>query len=592
MASPPAHSSASSHAQLIRDAFAAYRARFHVITRRARERFATRDWHGMRADATERIMLYREIIDQVEADVRSRLGDRLHDRALWTDLHTAYSRLIADRADAELAETFFNSVTRRIFNTVGVDPDIEFVTTDLDAPRRPPETPVTRTFDGATSPAALFDAVLRASDLAVSHANRQADAERIAQFVARRLGARDVNAPVERIEVVRHTFYRGVGAYLVGRLWAGDAEIPLALAFHHGPEGVVADAVLLREDDVSILFSFARSYFHVVTPHPQALVRFLRQLLPRKRVAELYIAIGYNKHGKTELYRDLLHHFAHTTDAFIRAPGKRGMVMTVFTMESYDMVFKIIKDTFDPPKTTTRQGVKERYHLVFKHDRAGRLVDAQEFEHLRLHRRLFSDALLDELLDVAGRTVHLDGNRVVVDHCYVERRVTPLDLYVREEPEAKARAALLEYGNAIKDLARTNIFPGDLLLKNFGVTRHGRVVFYDYDELGFVTDYTFRAKPQARTYHDELSADAWFYVGPDDVFPEEFRVTMGLSDALMDAFEAAHGDLFTAKWWSDIQARIEDGQVLPILPYPPTERLPHRRDVPPEWVTAPRPAGA
>jgi isocitrate dehydrogenase kinase/phosphatase len=170
----------------------------------------------------------------------------------------------------------------------------------------------------------------------------------------------------------------------------------------------------------------------------------------------------------------------------------------------------------------------------------------------------------------------------VIDHCYVERRVTPLDLYIRQQPYETARAALLEYGNAIKDLARTNIFPGDLLLKNFGVTRHGRVVFYDYDELGFVTDYTFREKPEAQTYLDEMSADAWFYVGPDDVFPEEFEVTMGVSDALMTAFKEHHADLFTARFWTNVKDRIEKGTLIPILPYPPQERIPHRREVTPE----------
>jgi isocitrate dehydrogenase kinase/phosphatase len=299
--------------------------------------------------------------------------------------------------------------------------------------------------------------------------------------------------------------------------------------------------------------------------------------LPRKRRAELYISIGYNKHGKTELYRHLLRHFAHTDDQFVRARGKRGMVMTVFTMPSYNMVFKIIKDRFDPPKTATRAEVKERYHLVFKHDRAGRLVDAQEFEHLRLSRRLFSSDLIEEMSSIAGNTLHMEGDRVIIEHCYVERRVTPLDLFVREEPEPSAREALLEYGNAIKDLARSNIFPGDLLLKNFGVTRHGRVVFYDYDELGFVTDYVYRTKPQARTYADEMSAGAWFYVGPDDVFPEEFKATMGVGDALMDAFEEEHGDLFTAAFWNGVKDRIENGEMIPILPYPPRARLPHRR---------------
>ena len=601
--SPAAPRNFDSHAALIHNAFSAYQARFQKITRKASVRFANCNWSGIRRDAKERLSVYREIVDHLEYDLRNRLGNRIHDKSLWTDLHGAYADLVSRCTDGELAETFFNSVTRRIFDTVGVDPNIEFVTTDLDEPRDPPATPVTRVFEELPTLDAYVDAILEAYGsegrldpqggpaFGAPYACRDGDVRRVARFIERRLRRQGLSGPVARVELARSIFYRGIGAYLVGRLFVGDAMIPLALAFHHdggtpGPQGVVVDAVLLNEDDLSILFSFARSYFHVETPHPQALVQFLKRILPRKRTAELYIAIGYNKHGKTELYRDLLQHFAQTDDQFVRAEGKRGMVMSVFTMPSYDMVFKLIKDRFDPPKTSTRAAVKERYHLVFKHDRAGRLVDAQEFEHLRLHRRLFADDLLENLLEEAGQNVHLDGNRVVIDHCYVERRVTPLDLYVRQQSEAKARAALFEYGDAIKDLARTNIFPGDLLLKNFGVTRHGRVVFYDYDELGFVTDYIFRAKPEAQTYLDEMSADAWFYVGPDDVFPEEFEVTMGVSDALLETFTEKHGDLFTAAFWTAVKSRIDDGIIIPILPYPPHERLPHRRSVTPEDLAA------
>ena len=578
--------------RLIRDAFAAYQARFRRITQRASVRFANRNWSGMRRDAAERLSVYREIVDHLEQDLRDRLGDRVEEKGLWTRLHEAYADVVAGRTDGELAETFFNSVTRRIFDTVGVDPDIEFVTTDLDEQRPPPQAPVTRVFERLPTTDAYVDAIFDAwghdddsqetPGLGAPYAARDRDVKQTAAFIEKRLRRRGFSGPITRVELVRNVFYRGIGAYLVGRLYVDDTMVPLALSFHHDPDGVVVDAVLLNEDDISILFSFARSYFHIEAAHPQALVRFLKRILPRKRTAELYIAVGYNKHGKTELYRDLLQHFAHTTDTFDHAQGQRGMVMSVFTMPSYDMVFKIIKDRFDPPKTSTREAVKERYHLVFKHDRAGRLVDAQEFEHLRLSRRLFDEELLSELRDIAGKTVHLDNDRVVIDHCYVERRVTPLDVYVRSQTEAKARAALIEYGDAIKDLARTNIFPGDLLLKNFGVTRHGRVVFYDYDELGFVTDYNFREKPQAQTYLDEMSADAWFYVGPDDVFPEEFEVTMGVSDSLLQSFKEVHGDLFTAAFWQQVKERIENGTLIPILPYRPQERLPRRRSVTPE----------
>ena len=295
--------------------------------------------------------------------------------------------------------------------------------------------------------------------------------------------------------------------------------------------------------------------------------------MPLKRRAELYISIGYNKHGKTELYRDLYCHLQDTDDRFELARGDRGMVMTVFTMPSFDVVFKVIKDAFPYPKHTTRADVQSRYQLVFKRDRAGRLVDAQEFEHLAFSRDRFSDETLRELLGACGNTVSLVGDTVDIKHLYTERRLTPLNLYLREHPD-RAEAAVLDYGQAIKDMAATNIFPGDLFMKNFGVTRQGRVVFYDYDELCLLDQCDFRVIPQPRDAYDDLSdSQPWFSVKDSDVFPEEFRSFLGLDARLTQVFAAAHGDLFDARWWRAMQARLRAGEVLDIFPYPPAKRL-------------------
>jgi isocitrate dehydrogenase kinase/phosphatase len=364
-----------------------------------------------------------------------------------------------------------------------------------------------------------------------------------------------------------------MSGYLVGRLFSGPHLIPLALALIHTPKGLIVDSVLLDEDAVSILFSFARSYFHVDVERPYDLVQFLHTIMPRKRMAELYISIGYNKHGKTELYRDLLHHLAYSDDQFEIARGQRGMVMTVFDMPSYDMVFKLIKDSFNYPKDATRKEVMGKYDLVHRHDRAGRLVDAQSFEYLQFERQRFTDGLLAELLQVASDTVSVENDHVIVKHAYVERRVIPLDIYVREAADSAARSAVLDYGLAIKDLANSNIFPGDMLLKNFGVTRHGRVVFYDYDELCFLLDCNFRRMPPASSYDDELSAEPWFHINQGDIFPEEFASFLGLSGELRDIFSRYHGDLFTASTWRQFQERLQAGELIHIFPYKRSQRL-------------------
>jgi isocitrate dehydrogenase kinase/phosphatase len=306
---------------------------------------------------------------------------------------------------------------------------------------------------------------------------------------------------------------------------------------------------------------------------PRRIIAFLRSILPLKPVAELYISLGLNKHGKTELYRDLQRHLVGSDDLFEIAEGARGMVMLVFTLPSHDVVFKMIRDRFAYPKTTTRRQVMDRYRLVFKRDRVGRLVDAQEFKQLTFQRQRFAPDLLRELQEQAAGSIRLVGDQVVIEHLYSERRMTPLNIYVREAAPAAAQEAILDYGRAIKELAAANIFPGDFLLKNFGVTRHGRVVFYDYDELCLVTDCVFREMPPPRNPEEEMESETWFPVGEHDIFPEEFRTFLGLGESLRDLFARHHGDLFTVDFWQRLQDGNRHGEIMEFFPYPQEVRL-------------------
>jgi isocitrate dehydrogenase kinase/phosphatase len=560
-------------ARTICDAFGDLEHRFRIVTRRARIRFEGRDWQGMAADARERLDLYTGVVRSTTATVQELMGERSSDRMVWAGMKAVYSGMIQDRPDRELGETFFNSVTRRIFSTVGVDQRIEFVDTDFDAP--PPEglSPVYRSYGRHESSADLVEALVRASGIAAPFQDLEGDArlagERIDEYL-RSIGGLRV---VDRAEVVDAVFYRGKGAYLVGRLYSGSQTTPLVLSILHPPGGAVIDAVLLTENQASILFSFTRSYFHVDVERPSALVQFLRQLMPRKRQAELYISIGHNKHGKTELYRELLRHLSVSGERFEIAAGTRGLVMVVFTLPGFDMVVKVIKDRFPPNKQVTHAQVRERYRLVFHRDRAGRLIDAQEFEHLEFDRARFDDELADLLATECSEAVTVGRDRVTVHHAYIERRVIPLDLYIRDADPAAAEEALLDFGQAIKDMAASGVFPGDLLIKNFGVTRHGRVVFYDYDELTTLDRCVFRTIPPAATYEDDLSAEPWFSVGPDDVFPEEFASFLGFGGRLREAFMGRHADLFSAETWHSWQARTAAGELIEVFPYDDEDHL-------------------
>ena len=555
-------------AKAILDAFNTYRTRFKEITRRSQSHFIERNWQAMRADAARRLELYREAVNRIETDIRLLLADRDQDKSIWVDIKTAYSAMLVRNDDWELAETFFNSTTRRVFSTVGVNSTIEFVNSDFDIP---PENANSMCFTAIVNQlpnADLIKRLLGEYPYLTQFQNLEYDSRQAAEKIKTVLDELGAPGKIDQIELVPKLFYRGMGAYIVGRIEVGMTRIPLAIALLNSPDGIVVDGVLLNEDELSILFSFTRSHFHVEIDRPYDLVQFLKTLMPLKRIAELYIVIGFHKHGKTELHRELLDHLSVCyEDRFDISPGKRGMVMIVFNMPNDDLVFKLIRDRFDSPKKTTRREVMEKYDLVFMHDRAGRLVDAQSFEFLKFDGGCFSARLLEELKQGAGNTVTIAADSIIVSHAYVERRVTPLDLFLKHAGETEAVNAVIDWGNAIKDLAVSNIFPGDILLKNFGVTRLGRVVFYDYDELCPLTSCNFRKLPPPTFEEDELAAEPWFYVDESDVFPEELRDFTGLSGSLQQVFLKHHADLFEVDYWQQTQDKIRAGELPHIYPY-------------------------
>jgi isocitrate dehydrogenase kinase/phosphatase len=554
-------------------AYQKYERGFEEITRRARGRFERRDWSGAQADATERLALYKAHVDAAVADVHDILEDAVMERTVWAAMRSQHALHTTGRPDGELAETFFNSVTRRVFSTVGVDPAIEYLDrTSMVVQDRA---------DGGLYESHRVDAVDRELvrrillhvPWSVPYAQLDRDAALVAELIDARIrGVLGAAGPVT-VDLLEAVFYRNKGAYLVGRIRAEAATIPLVLPLLHAERGIVVDAVLMTSDEASVVFGFSWTYFRVDSPWPGALVEFLGSIMPLKPRNELYNSIGYNKHGKTELYRSLMLHLDEPEARFAFAEGEEGMVMAVFMLPSFNVVFKVIKDRFGAPKNTTRRSVMDRYHFVFVRDRVGRLADAQEFEHLDFPRRCFPDELLSYLLAMAGSTVRADGDRVVIRHLYTERRVTPLNLYLKEVEEETARVAVIDYGNAIKDLAAADIFTGDMLLKNFGVTRNGRVICYDYDELCLLSECRFRRIPPPTSIEDEFAAEPWFHVGEQDVFPEEFKAFLVPPGRVRDAFLAAHADLIDIEFWRGVQRRLAAGEVVDVFPYPRDARL-------------------
>jgi len=585
VAGGPAPAWVDEGAEVLLGTFDTHRGRFAAITARARRNFERRDWGGVQRDAARRLDLYGESVSEALHQLRSRFGPEASSRAAWVHLRGRFAAFAADRGDDELAETFYNSCARRSLHTVGVDHDVEF--TDPTRPRPDATVPadLVETFPRTGRLEELLRAVLERHRFEVPWDDLAGDVRRATAAIAAEADSRRIRAA----ELARAEFFRGKAAYIVGRFLTDGEAMPLLIALRNPAGRVVVDAVLLSEDEVSIVFSFARSYFHVAQDRPAELVGYLRTLMPRKPVSELYTAIGHHRHGKTELYRSLLRHLATSADRFVLAPGQRGMVMCVFTLPGFDVVFKVIRDRFDPPKTVTHAEVRDKYRLVFRHDRAGRLVDARQFEHLEFARDRFEPGLLAMLLELASETVRIEEDRVVLRHVYTERRLQPLDLYLREADPAAAREAVLDYGQVLRDLAATNIFPGDMLLKNFGVSRHGRLIFYDYDEITTLGECRFRELPRPSDGEDEWAGEPWYYVGERDIFPEEFRTFLGLKGELLEAFLAHHAELLEVPYWQGMQALHERGEVLDIYPYRPSRRL-RRGAADPE--PPPRPAAS
>jgi isocitrate dehydrogenase kinase/phosphatase len=534
----------------LRQRFEDYNGEFARITRRAALHFAARDWPAARADAVRRIELYEKHVSSAIDAVHRALGAHAQDRELWVEVKRLFAAQIANLPDSDFYRTFLNSITRDVFATVGVDEQIEFTATA--SGRASGSVPIRVHPVGDSLQRAVCE-LLGDLPFATLLGEVDAFAKQICRELTPHFDSRRLSAAPQLVEVIDAPFYRGDTASIVGRMIGDGSVTPFVVVFRHAVGGLVIDSVLLARSDMSSLFGFTRSYFHVDLPVVSAAVSLLRTFMPGKPVDELYTILGRAKQGKTERYYALRRHLAQSFDVFVHAPGQRGLVMVVFTLPSHDLVFKVIRDRFGPPKTSTRAEVMEKYKWVFEHDRVGRLVDAQEYKQLRLPKARFMPALLDELLGQCSGVCRVEGDDLIVGHCYIERRLRPLDLFLREADSAAAERALLDYGDALRELAESDVFPGDLLLKNFGVTSQGKVVFYDYDEVTSLGECNFRELPAPSNEEEEMSAEPWFFVAPNDIFPEQWLPFLGIQEEFLESFKARHGELLGPQWWRNAQ---------------------------------------
>ena len=589
-------------AKAMMDGFNRHYRLFRTESARAKHRFETADWHGQQRAQRERIEFYdlrvREASTRLEREYKA--GEQPMD--IWQQVKLHYIGLLVNHHQPELAETFFNSVTTKILHRTHFHNDFIFVrpavSTEYIEDGEPEARPTYRAYYPASAAMpALIHQMVQDFDLHLPFEDLPRDALFVAQALEGVLGEVKLRANFQ-VQVLTNLFFRNKGAYIVGKLINGFTEFAFALPILHVRPGeqLAIDAALFGEDDLLMLFSFARAYFMVDMEIPSGYVQFLRSMMPRKPRNEIYNALGLAKQGKTLFYRDFLHHLRHSSDKFRIAPGIKGMVMLVFDLPSFPYVFKVIKDYYPPQKDTTREQIKGKYLLVKQHDRVGRMADTLEYSEVAFPRQRFDDELIAEIEKFAPSQLEIsdrDGDgqlEVIIKHVYIERRMIPLNIYLQEafdaggtDPANTSPAAqrareqiergVIEYGNAIKDLVAANIFPGDMLWKNFGITRHGKVVFYDYDEIEYITDCNFRKVPAPRNEEDEMSGEVWYNVGPKDVFPETFGPFLLGNPAVRSIFMKHHADLLEAAFWQAHKDRVQAGHVLDVFPYDREKRF-------------------
>jgi len=554
--------------QIIYDGFIRYNNYFHRMTRRARKRFEQRDWKGHQQDIVDRIDLYEKSVRRIVLALRKILGERVKEEALWHEIRSYFSDRLNEVPDNDFIKTFFNSTTRRIFGTEGVDSKIEFISSGPSDDLRLILSLNIRRYPYWLSLEKIFGTILDDFSFRVPYDDIDLNARRITRIIKSHSKANFVEElEYLRFEFIDSWFYQAARAYLVGKLITSHGEVPIVIAFKNEYSGISVDAVFLDEKEISLIFGYTRSYYFADPNSVIGAVHFLKSMLPKKPIDELYTVLGRLRQGKTERHRIFTEHLNNTEDKFVYAEGDTGLVMIVFTLPSYNLVFKVIRDKFGYPKTVSRKEVIGKYKLVSKHDRAGRLIDTQEFLNLKFPAHRFSKDLLNELLEGTTESVRMEGSNLLLKHVYVERRVRPLNLYINECSYEEAVSAIIDYGHAIKDLAKTNIFCGDLLLKNFGVTPHSRIIFYDYDEVALVTECNFRDIPEAIDFEDEMLAETWYYVAENDIFPEEFIKFLSMNDQLKTEFMKYHQDLLTAEYWRKMQQQHIKGEVSLVVPY-------------------------
>jgi isocitrate dehydrogenase kinase/phosphatase len=580
--SPECRNDASSAAGLILAAHRGYVSEFDELTQMAQECFENRTWTQASLNAEHRAGIYRDAVNETWRKLRRQFPERLLDRQFWMGARQAFLEQVFDDYDADLALTFYYSTMRLALDAKDIP--VEYADDGLaESPQIASGFAVFREYNA--SPAKLarsIQAALARCSFRVPFANAERDAALVADWLLENWRREAGAAPPRRLRILSPVFFRDQEAYVVGMLRSATAESPVVLALTNEGTGIAVDAVLTGKEDMrNILFVSTRSTFLVRTDRYREVLNFLDALAPERGHPAMCAVLGFTHPARVALNQRLRRHFSETGERFVRAPGRTGMAMVVFSPPSFPYVFKIIRDISSKRSWTGSAHIKDVYRWVHEINRGRLMLDAWLYRNLHFPRRIFDEAVLEDLLGSAPLSVRLDGDMVVLKHVYAQRKVLPLNTFFDQTADRALRERAIDaLGTFIKDLARMGFFIGDHygLPFNTGLTHGFNVALFDFDDLAPLLQYRFRETPPHASEKDEWLWNsevdgAWFAVDENDVLVDEWERFLGVPPDLQEYFRRKHGDLFTVAYWEDVQRRLLSGEVHYVLPYPQERRL-------------------
>ncbi|MBF0385610.1 MAG: bifunctional isocitrate dehydrogenase kinase/phosphatase, partial [Candidatus Omnitrophica bacterium] len=573
----------------IKVAFDMYRAKFEEINHGTKLRFERRKWAEIIENAVKTINLYPESLSKIEQDVEAMLGEKKYDRELWMEIKQSYKRYVIERYEADLAMTFFYSVMRRVFQKIGQPIEYE----DDGILEKGPikgyrQVYLTYTRKDELSRAELIADIL--SELGFDEeiytpSQIETDAKKIAARIEASLKDHLGHANFDSIEILKPVFYRNKGSYVVGRIRFGNLIIPLVISLRNErSRGIYARSIIMDDNELLAIFGGTRSGFQVEIEQYRELTDFIQTILPSRERLDIYSLLGLLQPVKVKLNHDIQRHLRESKESFVVTEGEKGWVMVVFTLPTYPYVFKVIADHSEKETFFGRDSVAGKYRMVNRMDRVGRMLNAIAFTDLRFKKDMFSKELLDELIARAPSVTAINDNEVILRQVYVERKVVPALVHLKRNKDdpKEIKRILKEFGDLIKDLAFAGIWIGDMKLKNTGITQSGRLMSFDYDELGQLTDYTFMENapfysPAGEDEHWSRNSDYMDKVIYKKVFLYDFSVIAGELRGIgiandheyLEYFREVHADLFIESFWQDIQGKIKQGYILDYAPAMP-----------------------